>query len=441
MQSVSARLPWSEAAIDLSVSTGQLFLRPLQVLMAAPSLLFLGALTAMLLRHPDVAFYEIDRVAFGLLVVGVVGRGVILRQRLLFVERVTWPMIGLMALALVSVTGQPYDHETWSLLGSKLIVPLALFHLSGLVFTNERHFRQFEIFALIVLAYLSFTAIAFLCGAHSLIFPRFILDSSLGFHASRARGPLLQAVANGVSLNMLGLLALHAYRRGSVRKLKLAVLLGMLPVAILATMTRSVWLSFVGSVIALVLLSKNRRSKKRELLRVCCALVLMAGVGLAVTLSSDDLTSTLSDRLEERGPVDYRAAVYAGGWQMFLERPLTGWGFHQMPAELPRYVSGYHERVLYPHNTYLELLVEDGVLGLVFYLWLMWEMWRLGRAAIPAAEENGFLDRRFHRIWPILMAVYWVNSALVVMSYQFVNGLLFTMAGMLAAQKRRAESC
>ena len=226
MQSVSARLPWSEAAIDLSVSTGQLFLRPLQVLMAAPSLLFLGALTAMLLRHPDVAFYEIDRVAFGLLVVGVVGRGVILRQRLLFVERVTWPMIGLMALALVSVTGQPYDHETWSLLGSKLIVPLALFHLAGLVFTNERHFRQFEIFALIVLAYLSFTAIAFLCGAHSLIFPRFILDSSLGFHASRARGPLLQAVANGVSLNMLGLLALHAYRRGSVRKLKLAVLSG-----------------------------------------------------------------------------------------------------------------------------------------------------------------------------------------------------------------------
>ena len=158
-------------------------------------------------------------------------------------------------------------------------------------------------------------------------------------------------------------------------------------------------------------------------------------------LSSDDLRNTLSDRLEEQGPVDYRAAVYGGGWQMFLERPLTGWGFHQMPAELPRYVSGYHERVLYPHNTYLELLVEGGVLGLVFYLWLMWEMWRLGRAAIPAAEENGFLDRQFHRIWPILLAVYWVNSALVVMSYQFVNGLLFTMAGMLAAQKRRAESC
>jgi len=140
--------------------------------------------------------------------------------------------------------------------------------------------------------------------------------------------------------------------------------------------------------------------------------------------------------------VDYRAAVYAGGWDMFLQRPLTGWGFHQMPAELPRHVSGYSEKLLYPHNTYLELLVEHGMVGLVLYFWLMWEMWRLGRGAIPDKEKRGFLDPQFHRMWPILLAVYWLNASMVVMSYQFVNGLLFTMAGMLAAQRRRAEeSC
>jgi hypothetical protein len=49
-------------------------LRPLQLLTAAPCFLFLIALTAMLLRHPDVQFYEIDRVAFALLVIGVVGQ-------------------------------------------------------------------------------------------------------------------------------------------------------------------------------------------------------------------------------------------------------------------------------------------------------------------------------------------------------------------------------
>jgi hypothetical protein len=42
-------------------------------------------------------------------------------------------------------------------------------------------------------------------------------------------------------------------------------------------------------------------------------------------------------------------------------------------------------------------------------------------------------------LWPIILAVYWFNAAAVVMSYQFVNALVFTVAGMLAAQRRRAE--
>ncbi len=434
MQPIALRPAASGVGDNFSVWAGQIVLRPLQALMAAPCLLFLAALTAMLLRHPDVAFYEIDRIAFGLLVVGVVGRAVVLRQRLVL-ERASWPMIGLMAIALASVLGQPFDHESWSLLASKLIVPFTLFHLAGLIFTKERRFKYFESFALLVLAYLSFTAIAFLAGSRSLIFPRFILDESLGFHADRARGPLLQAVANGVSLNILGLLAWHAYGRGTARGVKVALLLGSVPIAILATMTRAVWLSFAGTVVALLFLSK-----KRNLRRAGLGLVLMAGAGLAVVLSSHGFGDALSDRLEERGPVDYREAVYAGGWEMFLERPLTGWGFHQMPGELPRHVSGYDEKVLYPHNTYLELLVEHGVVGLGLYLWLMWEMWRLGRGAIPTTERTEFLDCQFHQLWPIMLAVYWVNAAMVVMSYQFVNGLLFTMAGMLAAQKRRAEA-
>jgi O-antigen ligase len=344
-------------------------------------------------------------------------------------------MLGLTTLALAIVIGQPFNIETWSLLASKFIVPFVLFHLAGLVFTGEREFRQFEIFALLVLAYLSFIAIAFLLGARALIFPRFILNESLGFHAERARGPFLQAVANGVSLNILGLVALHAYLRGSVRGAKTVLLLASVPLAILATMTRAVWLSFVGAVVVLVLYSKNRALQRASL-----GLALVAVLGFGV-LSSHELRVALSDRLEERGPVDFRAAVYAGSWQMFLDRPLMGWGFHQMPAELPRYVSEYKDKLLYPHNTYLELLVEHGLLGLGLYVWVMWEMWRLGRGAIPSVEKNGFLDPLFHRLWPILLAVYWINAALVVMSYQFVNALLFTMAGMLAAQRRRAEAC
>lgn len=413
-------------------------LKPLQALMAAPSALFLAALAAMLLRHPDVLFYAIDRVAFGILVVAVFARAIVLRRRLFVMERASWPMAGLTLLAVASVAAQPFDSEAWSLLAAKFLVPFTLFHLARLVFDEERSLRRFEMFALAVLAYLSFTAIAFLVGAKELIFPRFILDPSLGHHVDRARGPLLQAVANGVSLNMLGLLAFHSFRRGRFRGLKAWLLLVSVPVAILATMTRAVWLSFSGTIFVL-----TARLRSGLFWRAAVGLALIASAWLLCVLFCPDLENTLAERFEERGPVDFREAVYTGGWAMFLERPLTGWGINQMPAELARHVSGYKEKVLYPHNTYLELLVEHGVAGLALYVWLMWELWRLRRGRVPWAERDGFLDKSFHLLWPLLLGVYWVNAALVVMNYQFVNGLLFTLAGMLAAQQRRAmgEAC
>ena len=409
-------------------------LRPVQAMMMAPVALFLAALAAMLLRPPDVSFYEIDRVAFVLLVLAVAGRAVVARQPLLVVERVTWPMMGLILLAVASVIGQPFDTQSWSLLAAKFFVPFALFHLAGLVFREERALRRFELFGLIALAYLCFTSIAFLVGAKAVIFPRFILDESLGYHADRARGPLLQAVANGVSLNLLGVLALHAFLRGRIRRLKAALLLASLPVAILATMTRAVWLSFAFSIGLLIFLSHSRRLR-----RMCVGVAIVGLLGLLIVLSFDDQRRALMDRLHESGPLDFREAVYAGGWQMFLEKPFTGWGVNQMPAELARHVSGYKEKELYPHDTYLEILVEHGIFGLALYVWLMWEIFRLGRGLIPRTERNGLLNRQFHAMWPVLLGVYWVNAAVVVMNYQFVNGLLFTLAGMLAAQQHRAD--
>ena len=435
MSSAAAKMAPPAWVGDSRLRALQLTLRPLQTMIAMPTALLLAALAAMLLRHPDVPFYEIDRVAFALLVVGVVGGALVTRQRFWVVERATWPMIGLTFLAVASVIGEPFDNRAWSLLAAKFIVPFALFHLSAIIFRDERRLELFEVFALAVLAYLCFTSIAFLVGAKSLIFPRFILDESLGYHADRARGPLLQAVANGVSLNLLGLLALHAILRRRIRGLKAAILLASLPLAILATMTRAVWLSFVVSVGVLIVRSHNRRLR-----RVSIAVAAMGALALLITLSFDDQRRALTDRLQESGPVDFREAVYTGGWQMFLEKPFTGWGVNQMPAELARHVSGYNEKELYPHNTYLELLVEHGILGLALYVWLMWELLRLGRGSVPRDECNGLLNRQFHAMWPVLLGVYWVNASVVVMNYQFVNGLLFVLAGMLAAQQRRRST-
>ena len=140
---------WPRAPIERSLTP---VLLSIWLLVASPTSLFLLALAAMLLRHPDVPFFEVDRVAFVLLVLGVLGNAAIRGESVWRMERASWPMLALTALAVVSVAGQPFDHPTWSLLAAKFIVPFTLFHLAGLTFRNEASFRAFELFLLLVLA-------------------------------------------------------------------------------------------------------------------------------------------------------------------------------------------------------------------------------------------------------------------------------------------------
>jgi O-antigen ligase len=405
---------------------------PLLALMVAPSLLFLGALLVLLFRPPELSLYAADRIAFAVLCLAVLLRAAVLRQPM-WASAVTWPMLGLLVLALSSVSWEPCSAQTWSLLAAKFVVPYTLFHLAGLVFDEARAVRQFEIFVLVLLAYLSFLAIASLAGMETLILPRYILDPSLGIHADRARGPFLQAVANGVSLNLLGLVALDAYRRRSMPAGATAILLGALPLAILATMTRAVWLGFAASVVLLLLRLPG------ALRKAGFAIASVGLLGLIVSLSVPGLRTALEDRAEERGPVDVRLAVYRAASEMFQERPLLGWGVNQVPTELAARMEGYHMDAYWAHNTYLEVLLEQGAVGLALYVWILVGLFRLARdqGFHEAAMSGTLLDPGFRRLWPVLLGVYVFNGFFVVMNYQFVNAIVFTLAGMLAAQNRR----
>jgi len=295
---------------------------------------------------------------------------------------------------------------------------------------------MFEIFSLVFLAYLSLTAIFFLIDARSLIFPRYILDESLGIHADRARGPFLQAVANGVTLNLLGLIALDSFRRRRLRGLLALLFAAALPVAILATKTRAVWASFAGSLVVVPFICSSSRMK-----RACLCILVASCICITTFLVFGDTNTSLSDRLQERGPVEFRMGMYTAGWEMFLDKPIVGWSANSIQPELAR-INDFHPPYFLFHNTYLEIAVKHGLLGLGLYVWLIVDLFRLGgrrRKFVPAADGN-FLDTEFRRLWPALVIVYLFNASFVVMGYQFVNGLLFTIAGMLASQNRRASS-
>src|ERR1700694_1173304 len=321
-----------------------LLLRPLHLGLAFPSILYVAAMTVFLFRPPDLFSFYADRIVFGLLVFFVALRTMALRDKIPFFAALSLPMLGLTALAVFRALRDPFDAQTWSIIASKFIVPFALFHVAVLVFRGASQRKHFEVFAIFALAYLVFIAIAFLVNAHSFIFPRFILDENLGFHADRARGPFLQAVANGVSLNILGILvvALPQERKTLVRLLWL-----VLPLAVLATMTRAIWISFAVSTIVLGFRLVERR------LQAVCTLLAVAGllIGLVIGFSSHSLETALWDRTDERGPVKGPLSAYCARWAMFQERPFTGGAAGGMDAELARRLDGFHLRTFYVHNT------------------------------------------------------------------------------------------
>ncbi|HZP17526.1 MAG TPA: hypothetical protein VFB00_06155, partial [Terriglobales bacterium] len=265
-------------------------LRPLQALLSTPQWIFLAALTAMLFRPPDLQGFPADRIAFAVLLVAVALRLCVQRQSLHYYPA-TWPALALTCLGLLSVLGQPYAPEAWSVLAAKWLVPSALFHISGYVFRDAGALRKLETFLLVVLVYLALVSVVFLLGATSWVFPRYILDEGIGIHADRARGPFLQAVANGVSLNLLGILALDGFRRGRVRGLLAAFLFLLVPLALLATKTRAVWASAALSIGYLLFFGPHR--KLRRAAAAFCALALLSA---SAALVNEVNSGTLAER-------------------------------------------------------------------------------------------------------------------------------------------------
>jgi putative inorganic carbon (HCO3(-)) transporter len=419
-----------------------LFLKALYALIGAADYLFLIALTAMLFCPPDLQTFPADRVTFVLLL-AVTSLRLLLRCDRLTVSRASWPMLALLVLGLWGAISQPYDPKAWSVLAAQWIIPVAMFHLGGAIFNTPETQRKLQWFSIAVLLYLSVTAVFWLVGVKSLIFPRFILDDSIGIHFDRARGPFLQAVANGVCINVLAIVALHAFDRRtqaisdsprSARGKPLAtVLLLATPIALLATKTRAVWLAAVLSAVLIMLLARGRRSRI-----AVAAVFLVASIATSFVWLLQTTPGELSDRLRDRSPVEFRLDMYRAGWQMFTEKPLFGWGSDaNIQPEVEKRLSDFHPEYYIFHNTYLQLAVQHGAIGLLLYIWLSVVFFRLGgRTKFISARRESPFGPDFALMWRVMLCVYLLNASVVVMNYQFVNGYMFTIAGILAAQQK-----
>jgi len=432
-----ATLVFGEAA-DARVDGAAHISRPLPVaghLGKVPSYLFVVTLASFAFRPWDLGAPPYDRVLLAFLALVTFWHMLLTRSRLPRFDPLFATFGLLTAWSVAGAAASRYDVQTWSAVAAKYAVPLVMFVIARHVLADDNASARFFRFANVFLVYLILIAVFFLAHLYPLIFPRFILDESIGLHADRARGPFLQAVANGLALNILALLGWYWWQRWRPGS-KVAVLAAVaLPIAILATLTRAVWLSFAVS--GLVLVAFSGRGRARRIARMG---LVIAAAAIVVVLSSPTLRQTVTERAEERGPIDVRFAAYQGALDMFRQRPVFGWGTNRSAYVLAEFIPGYKFANVAVHNTYVEVLLEYGMVGLSLYLASFFVLWRMGGRLPPpsVATVPGRLDGDFRLVWRAILVVYAVNGLFVVLNYQFINALVFSAAGLIRAHEVRA---
>jgi len=206
-------------------------------------------------------------------------------------------------------------------------------------------------------------------------------------------------------------------RAGRLMRTALILVMGLEVVCIFFTFTRGCWLAGL-LVLAGLLYLYPKPTLSLTLLVVAVAFIVSTGL-----LASE--FAHAYERFKTDTTIQDRIVLANAGKRMFFARPLLGWGYDNYD----RYDWRFIERVgnAAPttwdiqsgtsHNTYLTMLAEMGVIGLLLYsfpvLWWLCLTFRV----LPRLPKEGFWSRRLLVILWLPVGAYLVVSQSVDMRF------------------------
>ena len=352
---------------------------------------------------------------------------------------VRWGLVhGVMAALVLLAAWSASAHDTLTTrlglfaLLDRLFVPFLLFTVAPVVFcTRER--RNLLLWVLLAMgAYLGLTAIFEYVGPGRLVYPSYIADPDVGIHFGRARGPFVEAVADGVVLSFCGFAAagcLLAWRGPA--KVFAAAVAAVTSLGVLLTLTRSVWLgAVVGAVLVLVITPETRR-------KVPAALAAGAVAVLAALALIPGLNTAAADRTKSERPVQDRKNTNAAAVRIVQAKPLTGVGwerFIDVSSEWVRQADDYPitSTGLEVHNVVLARGAELGLPGAGLWVGAV----LLGPVAAGFLRPAG--EGRALRVALLGGGCCWLSASLLSpLGTSLPNLLLWTLAGVVAGTRIR----
>jgi putative inorganic carbon (hco3(-)) transporter len=314
------------------------------------------------------------------------------------------------------------------------VVPFIGFALADRLYGTERD-RMVLVTVLVgVGGYLGLTALFETIGANALVFPRYILDPVVGTHFGRARGPFVEAAANGLALFEAGVAALVGMRMfvHRVSRLAATAVVVLCALGVLFTLTRAAWVGAIAAAIVGCLLDARLR---RRLAPVALGAGALALAGLLLV---PNLSDRAADRADSELPVWDRLNSNSTAWAVIEAYPLFGIGWNNFPSvnasfarqadDIP--LTGTRVSV---HNVALSHLAELGVVG--------GGLWVAGVVMAAVAAWRG--SARLPSHWRPAAAAIFVNWAVVGMlgplGYAFPNLCVWLWLGLAAAPLARSR--
>jgi putative inorganic carbon (HCO3(-)) transporter len=313
------------------------------------------------------------------------------------------------------------------------LLPFLVFLVAPVAFATERQ-RRILLGSLVATGgYLALTALFEKLKLRELVVPDYINDPNVGTHFDRARGPFVEAGANGLALFACAIaaaIAVTLWREPWQRACAAAVVV-LSSVGVLITVTRSVWIAAVAGALVAVATTPGLR---RFLIPLTAAGVASVLVAFALI---PGVEKQAHDRESNKGSVQERQNTTAAGIRMIADRPLLGFGWDRQNDFIEPYfrldpdiplkgqAAGFH-------NVYLQYGVGLGLLGLG--LWLLGAGMAVGGALSGRAPPTV-------RPWQVGLKAFVVAWAVLALSsptsYSFSTFLLWTWAGVATGVSAR----
>jgi len=271
------------------------------------------------------------------------------------------------------------------------VYPFALFLVAQQLKYDSVNAKSFVSFLAWVGLYLSVTAIAERFRIEFLIWPRYIVDASVGIHFGRARGPFVDAVLMGLNQTvcLVAVFVSLQWENGLIRRVVLMLSVPLLLLGIYLTGTRGPWVALAVSLASTIAI----RTKLRRSALVCVALIAFAFVFAGASkfsLTSGTLFSRRQNTVDDR-VVNYRVAFLMG-----MDNLAHGVGF----SEMGEHFMHYYDLAGRPsfggwdgnHNEYLGLFAETGLPALLLFVAvLVLTIFRCVNAIRHAQDESARL--------------------------------------------------